>query len=41
VVEQDPQSKIAAKVDAAKVRVENCPKEDAEDLTQPEESSGY
>ena len=43
VVEQDPQPKIAAQLDTAKVRVENCSREDAEDLSpaQPEEPSGY
>ena len=39
VVEQDPQAKFADQSEAAKVRVENCSKEDADDLTpaQPEE----
>ena len=43
VVEQDPQAKFAAQAEAAKFRVENCSKEDADDLTpaQPEELSGY
>jgi hypothetical protein len=42
VVEQDPQAKFAAQAEAAKVRVENCSKEDAHGLTlQPEELSGY
>ena len=38
VVEQDPQAKFAAQAE-----VENCSKEDADDLTpaQPEELSGY
>jgi len=41
VVEQDPQAKFAAQPEAAKYRVENCSKEDADDLTpaQPEELS--
>jgi hypothetical protein len=43
VVEQDPQAKFADQSEAAKVRVENCSKKDADDLTpaQPEELSGY
>jgi hypothetical protein len=43
VVEQDPQAKFAAQAEASKARVENCSKEDADDLTpdQPEELSGY
>ncbi|MGZ5916817.1 MAG: hypothetical protein ACXWJ4_05765 [Methyloceanibacter sp.] len=43
MVEQDPQAKFADQSEAAKVRVENCSKEDAADLTpaQPEELSGY
>jgi hypothetical protein len=43
VVEQDPQAKLADQSEATKVRVENCSKEDANDLTpaQPEEPSGY
>jgi len=43
VVEQDPQARVAAQAEAAKARVENCSKEDADDLTpaQAEELSGY
>jgi hypothetical protein len=43
VVEQDAQAKFADQSEAAKVRVENCSKEGADDLTpaQPEELSGY
>jgi hypothetical protein len=43
VVEQDPQAKLADQSEAAKIRIENCSKEDAHDLTpaQPEELSGY
>jgi hypothetical protein len=43
VVEQDPQARFAAQAEAAEARVENCSKEDADDLTpaQPEELSGY
>jgi len=41
VVEQDLDA--AAQAEAAKMNVENCSKDDAEDLTpaQPEELSGY
>ena len=43
VVEQDPQAKFADQAEAAKFRVENCSKEDADHLTpvQPEELRGY
>jgi hypothetical protein len=43
VVEQDPQAQLADQSEAAKIRVENCSKEDADDLTpaQPEELRGY
>ena len=43
MVEQDPQAKLADQSEAAKVRVENCSKEDADNLTpaKPEELSGY
>jgi hypothetical protein len=38
VVEQDPRAKLADQSEAAKVRVEKCSKQDADDLTraQPE-----
>lgn len=43
VVEQDPHAKFAAQPEAAKYRVENCSKEDADDLTPrpPEELSRH
>lgn len=43
VVDQYPQAKFAAPAEAAKARIENCPKEGADDLTsaQPEDVSGY
>ena len=43
VVVQDPQPTIAAQVDGAKVRVENCERGDADDVSraQPEQSSRY
>jgi len=43
VVEQDPQTELAAPADTAKVKVENCSNEDANDLppVQPEELGGY
>ena len=43
MVEQDPQAKSATQAEAAKVRVENCSREDGDDLTraQPEGLGGY
>jgi hypothetical protein len=42
VVEQNPQTNVAAPSDAAKVKVEKCSKEDANQSTaQPEELTGY
>jgi hypothetical protein len=43
VVEQDPQARFADQAEAAKFRVENCSKEDADHLTpvQPEELRRY
>ena len=43
VVEHDQQARFADQAEAAKFRVENCSKEDADHLTpvQPEEHRGY